>query len=202
MRQRANALLKRTPRTVLGFAALCLVLDVGWYVVYPGSIDAHLVLAAVEFPLSLALLAALVLCRRRWAWWLCVAGPVSWFVSPAWGYRFHPVTDLIEAALFVLLLTPAMRRHAGGVFGWRRPGPDSRWWSLKPWLWSLGLAAAITAFGFVGGRHRAIHSTSARDVDLALFGLVLAAGLRLLGFVAQLGRRLVGRQDATETPEP
>ena len=200
MRDRTYALLERTPRTVLGFAGLCLLLDVGWYIVYRSKIDAHLVGAAVELVLALAVLAALVFWRRRWAWWLCVAGPVWWFVSPAWGYRFQPLTGIIEAALLLLLLAPAMRHHVGGVFGWRRPGPNSRWWSLKAWLWSLGLAAAFSAVGFVGGRHRAIHSTSARDVDLVLFGLVLALGFRLVGFVAQLGSASRPEGDMTETP--
>lgn len=201
MREHAYALLKRTPRTVLGFAALCLLLDVGPFIVYRSRTSAHLAGVAVDLTLALALLAALVVWSRRWAWWLCVAGPLAWFVSPAWGDRFHPITDLIEAALLALLLTPAMRQHVGGVFGWRRPGPNSRWWSLKPWLVSLGLAAAFTAVSLLGAHHRPVDSTSA-DVDRALFWLALAAALRLVGFVAQLGRRLVGRRDATETPGP
>ncbi len=195
MRERAKTLVKRTPRTVLAFAALCLLLDAAELIIYRRRIGAHAAVWAVEFVVAFALLAALVVWRRRWAWWLCVIEAVAWLVSPAWGVRFHPLTDLIDAVFLALLLTPSMRRHVGGVFGWRRPGSNSRWWSLKAWLVSLGIGAVFTALAFVGGRS----ATLGRDIGHVLFGLIVAVAIRLVGFLLTLAVRLIRRRDSPAT---
>jgi hypothetical protein len=103
----------------------------------------------------------LVTWQRRWAWWLCVVTAAAWLVSPAWGDRFHPLDDLPEAALLALLVTPSMRRHVGGTFGWRRPDVNSRWWSLKAWLISPRNRSLIHVHRL---RRR---TTPRRPVDLA-----------------------------------
>ena len=120
--EQAQSLLTRTSRAVLAFAALCLLLDMAGLIVQRARISAHPLTAAVELTLALLLLAALVIWQRRWAWWVCVVTAAAWFVSPAWGDRFHPLDDLLEAALLALLLTPSMRRHVGGTLA--GAGPD------------------------------------------------------------------------------
>jgi len=64
-----------TPRTLLAFAALWLLLDVAWLILQRSRISAHPVVAAVELTLALGLLA--VVWRRRGAWWLWVVTPVE-----------------------------------------------------------------------------------------------------------------------------
>src|ERR1700722_3427613 len=90
---------QRLPRGVLCFVALVLLYDAVALAVDWRWFQNHPLAGACWFLLSLGGLAAIVIWRQRWAWWLAFIGPLLWLVSPAWGARFRPVTDAVELVL-------------------------------------------------------------------------------------------------------
>jgi hypothetical protein len=112
MRRRLRATVGHLPAIVVAFAALVVVLDVSALLVGGAYVRERPLWAAFWAMLGLALLAALVIGRRRWAWWLCLLSSIGYLTSPVWGERLHLVYGVVELAFLALLLTPSMRRHA------------------------------------------------------------------------------------------
>jgi hypothetical protein len=103
------------PRGVLAFGAFVLLFDVAALLADWRWLHAHPLAGAFWFLLSLGLLAALVFWRQRWAWWIAFIGPLLSLLSPAWGARFRPVSDVVELVFLAAILTPTMGRHVGLV---------------------------------------------------------------------------------------
>ncbi len=200
MRQRARTTIRQLPPTVIVFAALVLVFDGAALAVDGRAVLERPLWTALWTMLGLWLLAALVIGRRQWAWWLGVLGSISNLVSPAWGARLRPGNDVIELVFLALLLTPSMRRHTGVLAG-RRETPAPRRWALSPGWVSLGVSGALALVIELEARHQTAQSVGARIFADVFLWLVFAAGIRAAIFIAQRGRRLVGPRDTPAAPE-
>jgi hypothetical protein len=115
---------------VIAFATLVVVFDCVVLVASSRPLFERPLWTALWTMLGLWLLAALVIARRQWAWWIALLGSVSYLVSPAWGVLLHPVYDVVELVFVALLLTSSMRRHAGVLAG-RREVPAARGWGSR-----------------------------------------------------------------------
>lgn len=201
MRQRISVTLKRLPATVIVFTALVVILDGAFLAVNSSYVRERPLWTAFWVVLGLGLLAALVIWRQWWAWWLCLISPIAYLASPAWGASFHPVYDVIELAFIALLLTPSMRRHAGVLTGQRQTQQASRGWIPSPRLVSLGLGGGFVLVVELEARRHTAHTLAGQIFGDVLAWLLLAAAIRLVIFIAQRGRRLVGRRDTSVVPE-
>ena len=201
MRQCISVTLNRLPATVIAFAALVVVLDGTFLVVNSSYVREWPLWTAFWVVLGLGLVAALVLWRQLWAWWLCLISPVAYLVSPAWGARFHPVSGVIELAFLALLLTPSMRRHVGVMTGRRQIQETSRGWTPSPGLVSLGVSGSLVLVVELEARHRTAHTLAGQIFGGVLAWFVLAAAIRLVILIAQRSHRLLRRRDTPAAPE-
>jgi len=201
MRQPISVTLKRLPATAIAFAALVMILDGAFLIVHSSYVRERPLWTAFWVLLGLGLLAALLIWRQWWAWWLCLISPIAYLVSPVWGARFRPVYDLIEVAFIALLLTPSMRRHAGVLTGRRQTQEFSRGWRPSPRLVSLGVSGGLVLVVELEARHHAAHTVAGQIFGGVLAWLVFAAAIRLVILITQRGHRLVGRADISAAPE-
>ena len=81
MRQRISVTLKRLPATVIAFTALVVALDGTFLVMNSSYVRERPLWAAFWVLLGLGLLAALVIWRQWWAWWLCLINPIAYLIS-------------------------------------------------------------------------------------------------------------------------
>ena len=187
--------LKSRPVSVWLFTGIVLLWQATFLALNPGYVREDPVWAGAWGAFGLASLAALVVWRQRWAWWLYLAGPVYYLLSPALGVRVHPAWDIAELALLVLLVSPSMRRYVfAGRVRRRRPRPD-RAWSVP-----LVLSGAITVFIAVPVRHPAAHAVGTRVIAWVIFWLALAALMRLIAVGFRATRQLL--RTRRETPPP
>jgi hypothetical protein len=200
MRQRVRATVGYLPATVIAFATLVLVFDCVALVASSRPLFERPLWTALWAVLGLWLLAALVIGRRQWAWWIGLLGSVSYLVSPAWGVRVHPVYDVVELVFVALLLTPSMRRHAGVLAG-RREVPAARGWGPSPGWVSLGVGGALVLVTVLEARHPGAGSVGVQVAAAVVIWLVLAAAIRLVILITQEGPRLWRARDAPATPE-
>jgi hypothetical protein len=191
---------RRLPATAIAFAVLVVILDGTSLAVHSSYVRERPLWTAVWTVLGLGLLAALVIWRHRWAWWLCSTISIAYLISPAWGARFRPVFDVIELALLALLLTPSMRRHAGVLTGARQTQETSRGWTPSPKLVSLSVSGGLVLVVDLEARHRAAHSITGQIFSDVIAWLVLAAAIRLAILIAQRSRRLLTRRDTSAAP--
>jgi hypothetical protein len=189
MRQRIPVTLRQLPATAIAFTALVMVLDGTFLVVNSSYVRERPLWASFWVLMGLGLLAALVIWRQRWAWWLCLIGPIAYLVSPAWGARFRPVYDVIELAFLALLLTPSMRRHAGVLTTQGQTQNTSRGWTPSPKLVSLSISGGMVLAVELESRHRAAHTITGQIFGGVIVWLVLAAAIRLPILIAQRTRR-------------
>jgi hypothetical protein len=164
---------------------------VGWWMSRGWSgFHAHPLAGACWFLLSFGLLAALVIWRQRWAWWIAFIGPLMWLVSPAWGAPFRPVTDVVELVFLVAILTRTVRRHVG-VLTRSQPTSVARR-SSRPGRAALAASGVLTLFVMVPVEPR--HTTGSigsRITAAVVLWLVLAAVIRLVMWLwAGVRRRL------------
>jgi hypothetical protein len=181
---------KELPRGVLGFVALVLLYDAVVLVANWRWFHTRPLAGACWFLVSLGALAALVIWRQRWAWWLAFLGPVLWLVSPAWGAPLRPVTDAVELVFLAAILTPTMRRHVG-VLTRRQPTPRR---SSRPGRAALAASGVLTVFVMVPLEPR--HTTGSISSQIAtgvFLWLLLAAVIRLIIWLGALARRRLAR---------
>jgi hypothetical protein len=196
-----SATLRGLPATAIAFTGLVVVLDSTSLLLNSSYVRERPWWTAVWVMLGLGLLAALVLWRQQWAWWICLIAPIFYLASPAWGSRFHPVYDAFELAFLALLLTPSMRRHAGVLARGQQNQKASRGWIPSPGSVSLSIGGAIVLAVELETRHRATHTLGGEIFAGVLTWLVLAATIRFVIFIAQRCRQLVGRRDASTATE-
>lgn len=198
MRLRLSAAAKGVPVTVIVFTVLALVLDaLGWVVYFP-RLSKDLMWSAFWFALALGGLAAIVVWRQGWAWWLCLLSELAYLCSPVWGTRFHPITDAIELIFLGLLVTPSMRAYVGVTGGGRREERTPRW-APSPGVVCLSVSGAGVLAIVLESRHHS-QSVSAEVVGAVVVWLVLAAVLRLAVAIVRLFSRLGRRRGGTIAP--
>jgi hypothetical protein len=182
--------LRQWPLTVRLFTGIVLAWDAAYLAWDTSYVGKHLIWSGVWQAFALASLAALAGWRQRWAWWLYLIGPIMYWLSPAWGARFHPFWDAAELALFGLLVSPSMRRHVftEGLRNWRglRPG--------RAWTVCLILSGVFTLAPVLAERQHTVHSVAARIVADVLIWLLFAGAMRLVVFAFQSAARLTRRR--------
>jgi hypothetical protein len=143
MRRRVCATVRQLPATVIVFAVLAVALDGGALAVHSAYVSERPLWTGLWTMLGLWWLAALVIGRRRWAWWFGLLSPIGYLAAPAWGDPFHLLSDIVELVFLALLIIPSMRRHTGVMAG----GPEThpavdRWAPSLGWV-SLGVSGAL-----------------------------------------------------------
>ena len=201
MRRRISVILGRLPVTAIAFTALVVILDGTYFVVHSSYVRERPLWASFWVLLGLGLLAALVIWRQRWAWWLCLISPIVYLVSPAWGARFHPVNDVVELVFLALLITPSMRAHARVLTRRRQTEEPSRRWTPSPRLVSLSVSGALLLVVELEARHHTAHSITGQIFSAVIVWLVLAVAIRLLILIVQRSARFIARRDTTAAPE-
>jgi len=196
VRQRLPATMKGVPLTVIVFTALSLVLNALDWILDP-YLSRYPVWNGVWNLLFLGVLAAIVVWRQRWAWWLCLLSPLAYVVSPAWGARFHPIWYVIELVFIGLLLTPSMRAYVRGVRPRRREPRHMRRW--VPWLACLFVAGAVELPIAIDPRHPYHSALAYRVIGFVVFWLALAGALRLAVAIVQVFTRLLRRRRGQDT---
>jgi hypothetical protein len=189
MRLRVHAAVRGLPRTVIAFTVLALVLVVVDWVVYFPRLSTHLLGNAVWCVLGLGVLAAIVLWRQRWAWWLYLLVLLAYVVSPAWGARLHPVADAIDLDFIGLLLAPSMRAYVRAA---RQPNKTRQPRQWVPWLLCLCVAGVVILPIAVDPRHPSHRAVVYRLIADVIVWLVLAGALRVLAVIVQKLGRLAG----------
>ncbi len=182
MRQSVRAKVGQLPATVIAFAVLVVVFDCVALVVSSRSMLERPLWTALWAVLGLGILAALVVGRRQWPWWLGLLSSIVYLASPVWGARLHPVDAIVELVFLALLLTPSMRRHVG-VLGARRETPAPRGWVLSPGWVSLGLSGVLVTV--VEDRHPGAGSVAGRIASAVVIWLVLAGAIRVAILLAE-----------------
>jgi len=182
---------KQLPRGVLVFAVLVLLYDAALLVVDWGWLAANPFAGALRFGFSFGVLAALVIWRQRWAWWIAFIGPLVSLASPVWGSRFRPVTDLVELVFIAAILTPTIRRHVGVLT--RHPTSTPRRVS-RPGRAALTASGVLTVFVMVPVEPR--HTTGSLSTQIitgVVLWLLLAGLLRLAIWLGMALQRQVAR---------
>jgi hypothetical protein len=193
-----SATLRGLPATAIAFTGLVVVLDGTSLLLNSSYVGERPWWTAVWVMLGLGLLAALVLWRQQWAWWISLIAAIIYLASPAWGSRAHPVYDAFELAFLALLLTPSMRRHAGVLAGHQPNQKASRRWTPSPGSMALTIGGVIVLAVELEIRHRTAHTLGGEIFAGVLAWLVLAAAIRLVIFVVQ---QLGGRRDTSTATE-
>lgn len=189
MRWSAPTRMRQWPVTVWLFTTIVLLWQVAFLVLDTAYVSRYPIRTGAWIVIGLGSLAALAWWRSRWAWWLFLLGPVLYWVSPAWGARFHPFWDLVELAIAGLLLSPSMRRYVST----RSRGRLSLG-SRRPWIVSLALSGALTVTVALPERHPVEHAVSARVATWVTFWLLLAAAMRFVAYIVQRIGRLSDRR--------
>jgi hypothetical protein len=175
--------------TALAFLLLVPVLD-AVYLATSSQVQRHPVYIGVSMTLALALTAALVIGRRLWAWWLCMASAFLSLVALLSDARFHSLDDGIEVVFVALLLTPSMRRHVRGNRGGSRI-------IARPGLASLIVSGLLVLFGDLAARHHAYHTVGGRVYSGVFVWLVFAVVLRVVILAFQRARTFLHRHRAS-----
>ncbi len=189
---RVTEKVRRSPLTLRIYATITLLWLAAFLALARGYETRHPVNAGVWSALYVAAVGALVIWRQAWAWALLVVTSVAFCVAPVWGGSFHPFWDGVELVLIGLLLSPPTRRYL-----WESGRPRWPFGPLRGWRAPLALSAALTLIGAIPHRHPVEHSIGARIVSGVIFWLLLAAALRLVGFIIQSAGRLGKRRDGT-----
>jgi hypothetical protein len=196
MRRRLPATVEDAPLTVIVFTGLALVLDVADWVVYYPSLSKYPLWNGFWFVLALGGLAAIVVWRQEWAWWLGLLSELAYVLSPAWGARLHPISDALELLLIGLLVTPSMRRYVG-VLSARRQTQLTWRWLPSPGLVCLSVSGAGVLAIALEPRHPSHHAVSFQVVGYVVVWLVVALVLRVALAIVQWTGRLARRRGGT-----
>jgi hypothetical protein len=190
---------KQLPRGVLAFVALVLLYDVAALLLARRWFHAHPLGGAFWLLMSFGLLAALVIWRQRWAWWIAFIGPLLWLASPAWGERFRPITDLVELVFLAAILTPTMRRHVGVLTHSQATPAPLR--SSRPGRAALVASGVLTLFVMVPVEPRhTTGSTGSRIATGVILWLLLAAVIRLIMWLWVGARRRLPHNAGHQPP--
>jgi hypothetical protein len=147
----------------------------------------------------LGLLAAIVIGRQAWAWWVAVALPIVYIAASAWAASIRLPAALVELVCLVLLLMPSMRRHVGVVGRDRRPTTSS---PSRPSTWAvvLGVSGLFVLAAEIEGHSHGSTTIAARIAGAMIAWLLLASAMRLVVMLAGLVIRTVRRGDAPTAP--
>jgi hypothetical protein len=146
------------------------------YVAFDRSyVSHHPVSTACWDAFGLAILAALVVWRQRWAWWLVLIGQVWSLLYLLLGATFHPVWAGAELVLLALLFSRPTRRY---LFPDGRPVREVR--LRRDWAAPLILSGLLTLLLAAPARHRAVENVGARIAGWVVFWLLLAAALHVI----------------------
>jgi hypothetical protein len=163
------------PWTLRLYAAIALA----WAAAYLGFnhsyVSHHAAWIACWDAFGLATLAALVVWRQRWAWWLVLIGQVWSLLYLVFGAVSHPFWAAVELVLLALLLSPPTRRY---LFAEGRPVREVR--LQRDWVSPLIFSGLLTLLLAVPARHRAVESVGARVVGWIVFWLLLAVVFRVV----------------------